>query len=71
MIPRVGYHNKLLSMWTRRDGGATSRSGGRKRSGSDGGIQVRVQGGKPYFLDLPLPRSEPSVCPAIINLYNI
>ena len=32
---------------------------------------VRVQGGTPCFLGLPLPGSEPGVRPAITNLYNI
>ena len=35
-ILRVRYHNKLLSMWTRRDGGATHESGGFNRIGSRG-----------------------------------
>ena len=32
---------------------------------------ARVRGGRPCFLDLPLPRPELDPCPAISDLYNI
>ena len=69
MIPEVGYHNKLLSMWTKRGRGATRRSGGCGRSGSGGwGTGVRD---RPYFLGLSLHHPELGVRLVITNLYNI
>ena len=32
---------------------------------------ARVQGGRPYFLDLPLPRSKSDPRPTISDLHNI
>ena len=52
MIPKVGYHNKLLGMWTSRDEGAITRGNdGCRCSGGGGWAQVRED--RPYFLGLP------------------